>query len=452
MRIPFRVCALAPPELSGVAPSARSRAARILAQVIDDGKSLSDLLPAGLAGLVEPRERALAQELSYGTLRWYYRLRAVLDQLLKRRLRRRDRDLYCLMLSGLYQLTRMDMPSHAAVNETVKAARELGKEWASGLVNAVLRGYQRDQTRLDTLVAQSREARYAHPAWLVDMLMQDWPEDWERILDAGNQRPPMSLRVNRLRLRRDEYLDRLRQSGIAARAMHHAAHGVIVDTPVPVDALPGFAEGQASVQDGAAQQAAVLLGLSAGQRVLDACAAPGGKTAHILETQPGLHSLTAVDISPQRAGRIEENLSRLGLAAQVIHGDAADPQGWWDGCCFDRILLDAPCTASGVIRRHPDIKLLRRPRDVEALVLRQMQLLQAMWPLLSDGGMLLYTTCSVLPEENDGQIARFLTTHPNAEMAAIDVAWGRSCIHGRQILPGEEDMDGFYFACVNKSK
>jgi 16S rRNA (cytosine967-C5)-methyltransferase len=435
-----------------VAPSARSRAAAILAQVIDHGNSLSDVLPAALAGIAEPRERALAQELSFGTLRWFYRLRLVLDQLLKRPLRRRDGDLYCLMLSGLYQLTRMDVPSHAAVDETVEAARQLGKEWASGLVNAVLRGYQRDTARLDAVVARSREACFAHPAWLIDRLMQNWPEDWKHILAAGNQRPPLSLRVNRRRLGGDAYLDRLRQSGIAARTMHHAAHGIIVDTPLPVDALPGFAEGQVSVQDGAAQQAAGLLGLAAGQRVLDACAAPGGKTAHILETEPGLDSLTAVDISPVRVRRIQENLSRLGLAAQVIQGDAADPHSWWDGRRFDRILLDVPCTASGVIRRHPDIKLLRRPHDVEALALRQMQLLQAMWPLLSDGGMLLYTTCSVLPEENDGQIARFLSSHPNAEVTAIDVAWGRSCVHGRQILPGEEDMDGFYFACVNKSK
>jgi 16S rRNA (cytosine967-C5)-methyltransferase len=436
----------------GVALSPRSRAARILSQVIDGGKSLSEALPAALAGIADPRERALAQELAYGTLRWYYRLHAVLDQLLNRPLRQRDGDLYCLMLTGLYQLSCMGVPSHAAVNETVKAARELGKEWAAGLVNAVLRGYQRAPARLHAVEERSREARYAHPEWLIDRFMQDWPEDWERILEAGNQRPPLSLRVNQRRCGRDEYLDRLHQGGIAARAMRHAAHGVIVDTPVPVDALPGFSEGLVSVQDGAAQLAAGLLALAAGQRVLDACAAPGGKTAHILESEPGLESLTAVEINSGRVRRIEENLSRLGLAAQVIQGDAAEPNDWWDGRCFDRILLDVPCTASGVIRRHPDIKLLRRPEDVRALALRQAQLLLAMWPLLSDGGMLLYTTCSVLPEENDWHIARFLSAHPNAEATTIDGVWGRDCAHGRQILPGEEDMDGFYFACLNKSK
>jgi len=423
----------------------------MLAQVISDGRSLSDVLPAALKTVADPRQRALVQELVFGTLRWYYRLRAVLDHQLKRPLRQRDGDLYCLLLSGLYQLSRMRVPSHVAVNETVQATRELKKEWASGLVNAVLRGYQREAAHLDAVAEQSREARYAHPGWLNDVLQTDWPADWEDILDAGNQRPPLSLRVNQRQIGRDDYLVLLLQGGIKARAMRHAAHGIVVESPVPVEALPGFAEGRVSVQDGAAQQATGLLDLAAGQRVLDACAAPGGKTAHILESEPGLESLTAVEIDSGRVRRIEENLTRLGLAARVIQGDAANPVAWWDGRCFDRILLDVPCTATGVIRRHPDIKLLRRPQDVTALVMRQTQLLQTMWPLLAAGGMLLYTTCSVLAEENDGQIGRFLSAHTNAEATTIEVDWGRTCTHGRQILPGEEDMDGFYFACMRKA-
>jgi 16S rRNA (cytosine967-C5)-methyltransferase len=433
-----------------VSLNARSRAARILAQVISDGRSLSDVLPAASKAVADPRQRALVQELVYGTLRWYYRLQAVLDRLLKRPLRQRDGDLYCLLLSGLYQLSRLEVPSHVAVNETVQATRELKKEWASGLVNAVLRGYQREAARLDAVAEQSREARYAHPGWLIDELQTDWPADWEDILDAGNQRPPLSLRVNQRQIGRDDYLVLLLQSGIKARAMRYAPHGIVVESPVPVEALPGFAEGRVSVQDGAAQQATGLLNLAVGQRVLDACAAPGGKTTHILEAEPGLESLTAVEIDPGRVRRIEENLSRLGLTARVIQGDAANPEAWWDGRCFDRILLDVPCTATGVIRRHPDIKLLRRHQDITALVMRQAQLLQTMWPLLAAGGMLLYTTCSVLAEENDGQIERFLSVHTNAEATTIEVAWGRSCTHGRQILPGEEDMDGFYFACMRK--
>jgi 16S rRNA (cytosine967-C5)-methyltransferase len=432
--------------------NARSRAARILAQVVNGGRSLSDVLPTGLRIVDDPRDRALVQELVYGTLRWYYHLRAVLERVLMRQLKRRDGDLYCLLLSGLYQLSRMGVPSHVAVNETVHATRELGKEWASGLVNAVLRGYQREKARLDALAEQSREARYAHPEWLIDVLQTDWPSDWEQILNAGNQRPPLSLRVNRRKTGRDDYLALLQQAGIMARAIPHAAMGICVDSPVPVDALPGFAEGRVSVQDGAAQLATGVLELYAGARVLDACAAPGGKTAHILESEPGLESLTAVEINPGRVRRIRENLARLGLAARVVQGDAANPQAWWDGRCFDRILLDVPCTATGVIRRHPDIKLLRRPQDISALADRQAHLLRAMWPLLSDGGMLLYTTCSVLLEENDRQIGRFLSTHPDADAMAIDVAWGRNSAHGRQILPGEEDMDGFYFACINKAR
>ena len=431
--------------------NARSCAARTLAQVISDGRSLSDVLPAALKTVADPSQRALVQELVYGTLRWYYRLHAVLDRQLKRPLKQRDGDLYCLLLSGLYQLSRMRVPSHVAVNETVQATRELKKEWASGLVNAVLRGYQRETVRLDAVAEQSREARYAHPGWLNDVLQTDWPADWENILDAGNQRPPLSLRVNQRQIGRDDYLVLMLQGGIKARAMRHAAHGIVVESPVPVDALPGFAEGWVSVQDGAAQQATGLLDLAAGQRVLDACAAPGGKTAHILESEPDLESLTAVEIDSSRVRRIEENLLRLGLAARVIHGDADNPEPWWDGRCFDRILLDVPCTATGVIRRHPDIKLLRRHQDIAALVMRQTQLLQTMWPLLAAGGMLLYTTCSVLAEENEGQIERFLSAHTNAEATTIEVAWGRSCTHGRQILPGEEDMDGFYFACMRKA-
>ena len=452
MHTPSRVRASALHDRAGSdALNARSRAARILVQVINDGRSLSEVLPAGLRIIDDPRERALVQELVYGTLRWHYRLRVVLGSLLKRPLKQRDGDLHCLLLSGLYQLSHMGLPSHAAVNETVQATREIGKEWASGLVNAVLRGYQRETACLNTVIEQSREARHAHPEWLIGVFQADWPADWEQILDAGNQRPPFSLRVNQRQIGRDDYLISLQQEGIKARSMKHADQGIIVDEPVPVEALPGFAAGRVSVQDGAAQLATGLLNLAAGQRVLDACAAPGGKTAHILESEPGLESLTAVELIPGRVRRIEDNLSRLGLVARVIQGDADNPEVWWDGRCFDRILLDAPCTATGVIRRHPDIKLLRRSQDITALASRQARLLGAMWPLLSDGGMLLYTTCSVVAEENDKQIGHFLSTHPNAEVTAIDAAWGRCCVHGRQILPGEEELDGFYFACIHKA-
>lgn len=429
----------------------RGRAAGIIARVVMEGRSLSDALPAGLRGVRDPRQRALVQELAFGTLRWYYRLDALLERLLNKPLKQRDADVRCLLLAGLYQLTRMAVPAHAAVSETVQAARALHKPWASGLVNAVLRNYQRQAAELERVVAASPAALHAHPAWLVDQLRTDWPQDWEAILRAGNQRPPFSLRVNRRLVAREDYLELLGRHEISARALAFASHGIALDAPRPVDALPGFDTGQVSVQDGAAQQAAGLLDLSAGQRVLDACAAPGGKTAHILESEPELSSLTAIDISENRVRLIEENLSRLGLSACVMQADAAHPAAWWDGQAFDRILLDVPCSATGVIRRHPDIKLLRRPEDIRALAVRQAQLLHAMWPLLSAGGMLLYTTCSVLAEENERQIERFLSAHPAAGTVASNVTWGRSLTHGRQILPGEHDMDGFYFACMRKA-
>jgi 16S rRNA (cytosine967-C5)-methyltransferase len=432
-------------------PDARACAAQVLVRVIADGRSLSDALPVAVQILVDPRQRALVQELSYGTLRWYYRLDALLQRLLKKPLKQRDADVYCVLLVGLYQLDQLAMPQRVAVNETVQATHALNKQWASGLVNAVLRNYQRQAAALDEAVAVEPVAGYAHPAWLIERLQSDWPQDWERILVANNARPPFSLRVNRQRMTRAEYLEALADQSLEADLLEHTAAGLRLDKPVPVDVLPGFAEGYVSVQDGAAQLAAGLLDLQPGQRVLDACAAPGGKTAHIVESEPGLAQVTAVDIAPRRLARIGENLSRLSLRANLVEGDAGEPSVWWDGQGYDRILLDAPCSATGVIRRHPDIKLLRKSTDIASLVSMQARLLRAMWPLLSSGGMLLYCTCSVLADENSEQIARFLETHTEAAEVPIDAVWGRECRHGRQVLPGENDMDGFYFACLIRS-
>ena len=342
------------------------------------------------------------------------------------------------------------MPQRVAVNETVQATHALNKQWASGLVNGVLRNYQRQAAELEAGVAAEFVSGYAHPAWLIEQLQFDWPNDWEQILTANNARPPFSLRVNRQRITRTEYLETLAGQSLDANLLEYTSSGVQLDKPVPVDVLPGFSAGYVSVQDGAAQLAAGLLDLHPGQRVLDACAAPGGKTAHILESQADLAMVTAVDIEPRRLTRIEENLSRLSLHASQIAGDVAAPSAWWDGKRYDRILLDVPCSASGVIRRHPDIKLLRKPGDITKLVSAQARLLQAMWPLLSSGGMLLYCTCSVLAVENSQQIAAFLETQEDAAEVKIDAVWGRECQHGRQIFPGENEMDGFYFACLTR--
>ena len=428
----------------------RAGAARVLVQVISDGRSLSDVLPAAAQQLADPRQRALLQELCYGTLRWYYRLDALLQRLLKNPLKQRDADVRCVLLVGLYQLDQLAMPQRVAVNETVQATHALNKQWASGLINGVLRNYQRQAAELEAGVAAEFVSGYAHPAWLIEQLQFDWPNDWEQILTANNARPPFSLRVNRQRITRAEYLETLAGQSLGANLLKYTSSGVQLDKPVPVDVLPGFSEGYVSVQDGAAQLAAGLLDLAPGQRVLDACAAPGGKTAHILESQPDLAMVTAVDIEPRRLTRIEENLSRLSLHASQIAGDVAAPSAWWDGKRYDRILLDVPCSASGVIRRHPDIKLLRKPGDITKLVSAQARLLQAMWPLLSSGGMLLYCTCSVLAVENSQQIAAFLETQEDAAEVKIDAVWGRECQHGRQIFPGENEMDGFYFACLTR--
>jgi 16S rRNA (cytosine967-C5)-methyltransferase len=430
--------------------NARARAAQVLDLVISGRRSLNDALTVGLQEVADARERALIQELAYGSLRWYYQLDAMLQCLLNKPLKKRDSDLRCLLLAGLYQLTRMALPSHVAVNETVQAARALDKAWATGLVNAVLRGCQRRKAQLEADIAASPVALYAHPGWLIERLEQDWPDDWEAILQAGNLRPPLSLRVNRQQTTRADYLALLQREGIKAAPLAHTPYGIKVKVPVPVSALPGFDAGLVSVQDAAAQLAAGLLELEPGLHVLDACAAPGGKTAHILESEPGLASVTAIDIDERRLHLIETNLARLDLDARVLHADAAEPGSWCDGHSYERILLDVPCSATGVIRRHPDIKLLRRPADIASLVARQAQLLGGLWPLLPAGGMLLYTTCSVLADENERQIGSFLEDHPDAVEQEITASWGRRCARGRQILPGEDDMDGFYFACMRK--
>jgi 16S rRNA (cytosine967-C5)-methyltransferase len=428
----------------------RACAARVLVQVVSGGRSLADALPDALQSVSDARQRALVQELAYGTLRWFYRLDALLQQLMKKPLKQRDSDIRCLLLIGLYQLTQLGMLQRVAVNETVQSTAALNKPWARGLVNAVLRNFQRRADSLEVTVDSDATVKFAHPAWLVERLQADWPHNWEAILAANNARPPFSLRVNQQRITRDEYLDELTARSIDALPLPHVTAGLMLKKPVAVEKLPGFSAGVVSVQDGAAQLAAGLLSLAPGQRVLDACAAPGGKTAHILELEPEIDRLTAIDIDERRLRRIEENLSRLSLHAELQQGDAAEPAAWWDGRPYDRILLDVPCSATGVIRRHPDIKLLRKPGDVATLVSAQDRLLQALWPLLVPGGMLLYSTCSVLFEENSGQVERFLKRQADAVELPIDTAWGRCCAHGRQIFPGDDEMDGFYFACLQK--
>jgi 16S rRNA (cytosine967-C5)-methyltransferase len=434
--------------------SRRSNPRWVAVQVLLDVVVRERRLGAALAPvsqlLRDRRDVALTKELCFGVLRWWPRLEALQERLLERPLKHRDRDVEVILLLGLYQLLCLRVPAHAAVNETVALTSLSGKPWAKGLVNGVLRRFERERATLVREVDRRDSAALAHPDWLVKSLRRCWPEDWRQVLTENNRRPPMTLRVNRQRRERGAYLADLAAAGLAGHPTPYAAQGVTLAEPVDVDALPGFAQGQVSVQDAAAQLAAPLLAPAAGERVLEACAAPGGKTAHLLEYQPSLQGLVALDKDPERLARLQENLARLGLRAEVACADAAAPEQWWDGPRFQRILLDAPCSATGIIRRHPDVKLLRRADQIAGLVSQQERLLTALWPLLAPGGTLLYATCSVLCEENDAQIARFVASRGDVHVQPIEAIWGRALQYGRQVLPGEEEMDGFYYALLRR--
>jgi 16S rRNA (cytosine967-C5)-methyltransferase len=430
---------------------ARIAAVRVLQRVLLEGRSLSEALELGLRAVRPGPDVGLAREIIFGVLRWYGRLEAVADLLLTRPLKAKDQDVRLLVLVGLYQILEMRVPAHAAVATTVEGTRGLKKAWAAGMVNAVLRRFLREREALLAQVDADPQARLAHPAWMISHYQQAWPEDWERFLLANNARPPMTLRVNQRRIGVEDYLQQLQAAELMATPSPLAPQALVLAAPVPVERLPGFAEGLVSVQDLAAQQAAVLLDAGAGMRVLDACAAPGGKSCHILERHPDLAELVALDIEPQRLERIHQNLDRLGLQATVLQGDGALPQQWWNGVPFDRILLDAPCSGSGVIRRHPDIKWLRRQSDIPALAAAQRRLLGGLWPLLKPGGKLLYATCSVFPEENARVLAEFMAERADARAEPLPVDWGRAQAVGRQVPAGDNDMDGFYYGCLSKT-
>jgi 16S rRNA (cytosine967-C5)-methyltransferase len=413
---------------------------------LQDGLSLTAVLECALKAVESGQDRAFIQVLCYGVCRTYHRLDFILSELLDKPLK--DQEVKALALVGLYQLKYMRVKPHAAVSETVLAARK--KPWAKALVNALLRRYLREQDNLEQKADNVQSAAISHPDWLIRQIEQDWPQQAQQILVENNLQPPMALRVNLAHVSRAQYLNQLSEQGIAAVAVSFCPSAIILEKPVAVDILPGFAEGVVSVQDTAAQLAAGLLDAQAGHRVLDVCAAPGGKTAHILESQPQLKEMVAVDVDKTRMERISNTMRRLKLSAKLVVGDGSNPQDWWDGQPFDRILLDAPCSALGVIRRHPDIKLLRRAEDIKPLQALQENILHAVWPLLAPGGIMLYATCSILKQENEQQIEAFLAEHSDAVELPIDAAWGFAGSHGRQIMTGESAMDGFYYARLGK--
>lgn len=390
------------------------------------------------------QQRAAITDLSYGTLRFGAQLEAVLKQLLSKPLS--DEMLHWLLLVALYQLIYTRAAPHAIVDHAVRCAASLGAPHARGLVNAVLRNFLRRRVALLAKAMQTDVGRYSYPQWWIDRLHAQYPQHFAAILETGNLHPPFTLRVNRRRVSRDEYLALLDQHDIAAITV--GAEAVTLARALPVERLPGFADGLVSVQDAAAQLAAPLLDAQDGMRVLDACAAPGGKTTHLLEI--AALDLTALDNNPNRLARVRQNLDRLQLDARLLAADANDTQAWWDGKPFERILADVPCSASGVVRRHPDIKWLRRAADIQQFVLQQRRLLDSLWRLLASGGKLLYTTCSIFQEENSLQVADFLTRHADATLLPLR---GVKTLNGRfeGLLPPDNEHDGFFYALLQKN-
>ncbi len=423
----------------------RLNAVKILTQLLTNKRSLSHAF--GAEDAVSPLTKAIC----FGVCRHYYRLQAVAQHLMPKR--QKSPAVWIVLLVGLYQLLYLEQPSYAVVKETVDVLDRLHLRWAKGFVNATLRTFCRSRDAiLATLnLAENDEFIHGHPMWLLAAIQEDWPQYWQKIAEANDVHPPMSLRVNLSKISRDEYLKKLQIVGLMARVQTFSHAGLTLEKACSVHELPGFEQGEVSLQDEAAQLAASLLQLQSGLRVLDACAAPGGKTCHLLETEPALAECVALDISESRLMQVRENLTRLGLHATLKQGDAAKPSDWWDGQLFDRILLDAPCSAIGVIRRHPDIKLLRTKDEIEQAVATQRAVLQSLWPLLREGGMMVYATCSIMECENEQQIARFIDEHPTqCELVVADYAWGHFTGHGWQILPGEGDCDGFFYSVLLK--
>lgn len=433
-----------------MAANLRALAARCTFSVVDKGRSLADELPLQISK-IDLKDKGLLQELVYGVLRHLPELENDVRQFIKKPLTGKQRVGHFLLLIGVYQIKYTRIPDHAAFNETVSACKPLKCEHLKGVINGVLRNFQRQQADNSNSVADNLPdaVAYNHPSWFIKKLQSAYPENWQYVLHANMQRPPMWLRVNKLHHNVTEYLALLDSENIEYSFVDDKSSAIRLTNAIDVNKLPGFAKGWVSIQDGAAQQAARLLDCQPEDNVLDCCAAPGGKTCHILEYSPQIKAMTAIDIEAPRLERVQENLARLNLKANVIAADAATTEKWWDGELYDRILIDAPCSGTGVIRRHPDIKWLRKKDDISVLTELQQNILKNIWSLLKPGGTLLYATCSVLPEENNEQVQRFIAENSDAELVAItedaqNIGW--------QILPNNESMDGFYYAKLLKKQ
>jgi len=434
----------------------RALAAKCCYSVVDQGRSLGDELPKQ-QDKASDKDKGLLQEICYGVLRYLPELEHDVRGLMQKPLTGKQRVFHFLLLVGVYQIKFMRIPDHAAVSETVDATSILKNRQMKALINGVLRNFVRAG---EGAIATDSKAsalpapiQYNHPSWFIKKVQQGYPENWQAILNANQQKPPMWLRVNQQHHSSASYQKLLATAEISVNSVDPLSQAIELTRPTDVSNLPGFEQGWVSIQDGAAQQAARILNCQKGDTVLDCCAAPGGKTCHILEQTPDIASMTAIDIEASRLVRVEENLKRLGLTAKVIAADAANAKTWWQGQYFDRILLDAPCSGTGVIRRHPDIKWLRKASDIDALVILQQQILKETWSLLKPGGTLLYATCSILPQENNEQIKHFIENNADAKLLDIDCSdkENKETI-GWQLLPDEKNMDGFYYAKLLKIK
>ena len=429
-------------------PDTRALAARGLADIALRGASLREVMERAAPKLADPRDRALLMALLSEGARWWLRFDAAVNGLLEKSLRHRDPAVHALLVLGLVQLEILELQDYAAVAATVEAVRALKRPQLAGLVNAVLRRWQRERQTLLARLDATPQTRHAHPAWLTASLQRDWPEQADAVMAADNREPPLMLRVSRQRSERATLVGQLQAAGYAATAHPWLADALVLPHSTDVTRMPGFEEGHFAVQDGAAQIAADLADLRDGLRVLDACAAPGGKACHLLDRAD--IELTALEFEPTRAERIRQNLMRLRLNAKIVVGDAGAPKGWWKGQPFDRILIDAPCSATGVLRRRPDVRLHRRESDIAAMQTQQRRILAALWPLLAPGGRLVYITCSVLRAENEVIVGELLATQKDAETVAFTLAAGQVAGIGWQILPGDGDLDGMYYAVLQK--